>query len=134
MSIQSTKRIGAGLWFALCLAGCGTVTVSGDPDLDQSLLATISGDYKLRATSPVNVYLRKVDDETIGTFSYSARVAPGPHELLVDCSVGNPDNLTRYVIDVDVTAGVRYRLQAVLSPGNRECTAVRLIEDRPPSS
>lgn len=92
------------------------------------MFSVISGDLKLRFDSPVSVYLRKVDDTRLGIFNNSARVPPGPHELLVDCEVGNAAGPSRYVLNVTTVAGVDYRLQAALASGNRGCTGVEMVE------
>ncbi|MCZ6561126.1 MAG: hypothetical protein O6931_09605 [Gammaproteobacteria bacterium] len=107
---------------------CTTVPAS-EADATGSM-SVISGDLKLRFSSPVNVYLRKVDDTRLGVFENSARVTPGPHELLVDCSAGNTEGPSRFVLSLTTVAGVDYRLQAVLAGGKGGCTGVEIIETR----
>ena len=111
---------------ALFAGSCTSVPV-GKTDLPETL-SVISGDLRLRFNSPVNVYLRKVDDTRLGIFKNSVRVPPGVHELLVDCEVGNADGPSRYVLSVTTIAGVDYRLQAVLASGNRRCSGVEMVE------
>lgn len=97
------------------------------------MFSVISGDLKLRFDSPVKVYLRKVDDTRLGIFNNSARVPPGPHELLVDCEFDHAGP-SRFVLNVTTVAGVDYRLQAVLglqavlASGNPGCTGVEIVE------
>jgi len=109
-------------------SACTTVPV-GEADAAGSM-SVISGDLKLRFSSPVNVYLRKVDDTRLGVFENSARVTPGPHELLADCSAGNTEGPSRYVLSLTTFAGFDYRLQAVLAGGKGGCSGVEIIETR----
>jgi hypothetical protein len=109
-------------------SACTTVQV-GEADATGSM-SVISGDLKLRFSSPVNVYLRKVDDTRLGVFENSARVTSGPHELLVDCSAGNTEGPSRYVLSLTTVEGVDYRLQAVLAGGKGGCSGVEIIETR----
>ena len=110
----------------LVAVACTSVSV-GESDSTE-LLSVISGDLRLRFNSPVNVYLRKVDDTRLGLFKNRVRVSPGPHVLLVDCEVGDAGGPSRYVLNVTTIAGVDYRLQAVLASGNRHCSAVEMVE------
>ncbi len=111
----------------LLVAGSCTSVPAGVSDSPGSL-SVISGDLRLRFNSPVNVYLRKVDDTRLGIFKNRVRVVPGSHVLLVDCKVEDADGTSRYVLNVTTVAGVDYRLQAVLASGNRRCSAVELVE------
>jgi hypothetical protein len=54
-------------------------------------------------------------------------VLPGEHSLLIDCTVTESKQTRRHHLDVDVDAGVKYRLVANTGPGNRECTDVQLV-------
>ena len=111
----------------LLVASACTSTPVGESD-SGGLLSVISGDLRLRFNSPVNVYLRKVDDTRLGMFKNRVRVSPGPHVLLVDCKVGDAGGPSRYVLNVTTVAGMDYRLQAVLASGNRQCSAVEMVE------
>jgi hypothetical protein len=110
----------------LVTGACTSVPVGGSSTPES--LSVISGDLRLRFNSPVNVYLRKVDDTQLGIFKNRVRVSPGAHVLLVDCEVGDADGISRYVLNVTTVAGVDYRLQAVLASGNRRCSAVEMVE------
>lgn len=110
----------------LAAGACTSVTVDGSDS--PGSLSIISGDLKLRFNSPVNVYLRKVDDTRLGIFKNRVRVSPGAHILLVDCEVGDAVGTSRYVLNVTTVAGVDYQLQAVLASGNRRCSAVEMVE------
>jgi len=107
-------------------AACASVYVgeSQDPQLSSE----ISGDFKLRFTSPVNVYLRKVDETELGVFASSAHVAPGDHQLLVDCKLEESGSLSRFDLTVTTVAGSNYRLRAKLADGNQSCSGVELVE------
>ena len=122
------KVLSTGAAVLLLAEACTTVPV-GEADA-AGLTSVISGDLKLRFSSPVNVYLRKVDDTRLGGLENSARVTPGPHELLVDCSAGKTEGPSRYVLSLTTVAGVDYRLQAVLAGGKGGCSGVEIIETR----
>ena len=116
-----------GAAFLLVAGACTSVPV-GESDSPGSL-SVISGDLRLRFSSPVNVYLRKVDDTRLGIFKNRVRVSPGSHVLLVDCEVEDAGGTSRYVLNVTTVAGIDYRLQAVLASGNRRCSAVEMVEN-----
>lgn len=122
--IVRVPLIGAAI---LLIAGaCTSVTVGGSDS--PGSLSIISGDLRLRFNSPVNVYLRKVDDTPLGIFKNRVRVPPGAHVLLVDCEVDGADGTSRHILNVTTIAGVDYQLQAVLASGNRRCSAVEMVE------
>ncbi len=123
MIVKILSTGAAALFFA---EACTTVPV-GETDA-AGLMSVISGDLKLRFSSPVNVYLRKVDDTRLGVLENSARVTPGPHELLVDCTAGSAEGPSRYVLSLTTVAGVDYRLQAVLAGGKGGCSGVEIVE------
>ncbi len=100
----------------------------GESDSPGSL-SVISGDLRLRFSSPVNVYLRKVDDTRLGIFKNRVRVSPGSHVLLIDCEVEGAGGTSRYVLNVTTVAGIDYRLQPVLASGNHLCSAVEMVEN-----
>ncbi len=122
--IVRVPLIGAAI--LLAAGACTSVTVGGSDS--PGPLSIISGDLRLRFNSPVNVYLRKVDDTRLGIFKNRVRVPPGAHVLLVDCAVEDAGGTSRYVLNVTTVAGVDYQLQAVLASGNRSCSAVEMVE------
>ncbi len=115
-----------GATILLVAGACTSVPVGGSGS--PGSLSVISGDLRLRFNSPVNVYLRKVDDTRLGIFKNRVRVSPGSHVLLVDCAVEDAGGTSRYVLNVTTVAGVDYQLQAVLASGNRSCSAVEMVE------
>ena len=119
----------------LCLAlictltGTGCTSVKSYPGEKRSEeeLARISGDASLLSyNAPVAVILRKVDQTSLGIAQASVDVLPGKHTLLVDCRIRETDTSTRVSLDVEVFAGVRYRLVAEVAAGMRACSEVRL--------
>jgi hypothetical protein len=126
--LTRTGKILSLVVLAWLTSACGTLPVAAGDGESGEPAGTIWGDYKWRFNSPVNVYLRKVDDRSLSSFEYSAKVLPGEHELLVDCGVGKSNNPSRYIIKVKTEPGVSYRLKAVLASGNRECSGVELVE------
>lgn len=111
---------------AAFLGGCMTQQSYDGEKRSQDELARISGDLRFTAGVPVSALLRQVDGRTLGVSENSVDVLPGDHQLLVDCRVQETGSTTRYSLDVEVSAGRRYRLVAETGPGLRECTAVRL--------
>jgi hypothetical protein len=54
-------------------------------------------------------------------------VLPGAHTLLIDCTVTESRHTSRHHLDVEVSAGGKYRLVAQTGQANRECVEVQLI-------
>ena len=109
----------------LLLAGCMTQQAYDGPKLDRDEVAHISGDLRFTAGVPVSALLRQVDGRTLGISQSGVDVNPGSHQLLVDCLVRETSRTSRFSLDVDVSAGRRYRLVPETGPG-LECTAVHL--------
>jgi len=110
----------------LTLAGCGSMRAYEGPSHPARDLAHIEGDSRI-AGAPLSVILRRVDDQDVGLFDSGVDLLPGDHSLLIDCTVTESKQTTRHHLDVDVDAGVKYRLVADTGPGNRECVDVQLI-------
>lgn len=108
---------------ALC-ASCASVTVGEITPAAPA--AYLSADPRFNAGLPVTVALRKIDEIELSPFHSRARLAPGPHRLLVDCSVAGTQSTARFVINLDAVPGAHYRLAADLAPGNRRCAEVRV--------
>jgi hypothetical protein len=89
-------------------------------------VARIVGDLPVNAGKPITMILRQVDGHTLSVNQTSVDVLPGAHKLLVDCRIAETGNTTRHSLEVDVSAGRRYRLAAEAGPGLRECTQVSL--------
>jgi hypothetical protein len=111
---------------AMLLGGCMTLQGYDGERRQPDELARISGDPRITAGSPVTAVLRQVDRHTLGLGQSSVDVLPGPHRLLVDCRVAETESVSRHSLDVEVSAGGRYRLVAETGPGLKGCTAVRL--------
>jgi len=121
------RRVAAVVGLAL-LGACATERAYPGAVRPPSELALIAGAPSINAGLPVAAVIRKVDEHKVG-FGYSrVTVAPGTHELLIDCLMASAHTTTRFVIPVDVAAGRRYRLVADSAPGNQRCSAVRLEE------
>jgi hypothetical protein len=110
---------------SLC-AGCMTVQGYDGERRDPDEVARIIGDLRVTAGAPLSVILRQVDGRTLQLGQTSVDVLPGTHDLLVDCRIAETDSTTRHSIEVEVSAGRRYRLAAETGPGLRECTQVTL--------
>jgi hypothetical protein len=110
----------------LTLAGCESLRGYEGPRRPASELARITGDSRVGG-APLAVILRQVDDVDLGLQYSGVDVLPGAHSLLIDCTVTESKQTTRHHLDVDVDAGVKYRLVADTGPGNRECVEVRLV-------
>jgi hypothetical protein len=118
------------LLVGLMLTGCGTMRAyDGEKRTDEEL-AHIAGDWRVRAGAPLSLILRRVDENDLGLRYSGAAVLPGAHRLLVDCTVsateGAQARVSRHELNVELYEGARYRLQAEMSPGNRDCRDVRL--------
>jgi hypothetical protein len=110
---------------ALC-AGCGSLQGYEGERRGADEVAHINGDLPVTAGKPITAILRQVDGHTLSFGQTSVDVLPGPHELLVDCRIAETGNITRHSLEVEVSAGRRYRLEAEAGPGLRECTQVSL--------
>ena len=110
----------------LTLAGCGSVRIYEGPSRSARDVAHIAGDSRI-AGAPLSVILRQVDDQDLGLLYSGVEVLPGEHSLLIDCTVTESKQTSRHHLDVDVDAGVKYRIVGTTGPGNRECTDVQLI-------
>lgn len=107
------------------LSGCLNLRAYEGERRDSDAVATVIGDYKMRAGAPVSLLLRKVDDNVVDVRYSSVKVLPGMHRLLIDCQVQGAGT-SRHALDADLTAGVRYRIITDTDAGNRECENVRL--------
>jgi hypothetical protein len=110
----------------LTLCGCGSLRGYEGARHPASELAHIAGDSRI-AGAPLAVNLRRVDDQDLGLLQSSVEVLPGEHNLLIDCTVTESKHTSRHHLDVEVDAGVKYRLVANTGPGNRECVDVQLV-------
>lgn len=115
---------GAGAAAALLVAGCASLRV-GETE-PGTRRATLIGDPAFNAGLPVTVVLRKVDSAAAGPFESRASLSPGPHRVIVDCAVAGTASKARFVLELDAEPGARYRLDAVLAPGNQHCDDVRI--------
>ena len=123
---MSPVRLAAPLTLAL-LVGCATFQAYDGPQRPASELAIVSGSSKIRATTPLALIIRSVDDRTVDVRFNSVALTPGQHRLIVDCQLGTEaGTASRHVLDVDVGEGDRYRLSAQMRPGNRSCESVAL--------
>jgi hypothetical protein len=112
---------------ALALAGCATYQSYEGTRRPREEIAVVHGDAKLRAEMPVAVVIRAVDGRPVDIKYSSVALAPGKHELVVDCQVGGATgSTTRHRLEVDLGGGDSYRLSAEMSPGNRSCAKVVL--------
>jgi hypothetical protein len=71
------------------------------------------------------VRLRQADGRDIPLQANAVELAPGAHELLVDCRVAESGAVARFDLDVELAAGAAYRLVATATV--RNCEAVQLI-------
>lgn len=111
---------------ALLCAGCATERLA-PPDLPAGERAIVRADPALSAGLPVTVRLRRVDGRELPLPASRVELAPGAHELLVDCRVRESGALARFALTVELEAGGRYRLVAEATA--RNCEAIRLIGD-----
>jgi hypothetical protein len=111
----------------LTLAGCESLRGYDGPRLPDSELAHIVGDSRAAYGIPLSIILRRIDSLDLGVRYSGVNVLPGAHSLLIDCTVTESKQTTRHHLDVEVYAGVKYRLVADTGPGNRECVDVQLV-------
>lgn len=116
--------IASGLVLVLC--GCMTVQSYDGERRARDEVARISGDYRITAGAPVSVILRQVNGRTLNVGQNAVDVLPGTHQLLVDCRIAETQSTSRHAIDVEVSAGRRYRLVAEVEAGLRGCSGVSL--------
>jgi len=112
----------------LSMNGCFSLRAYDEAERG-AMTAHIKGDYRVSAGTPVKVLLRSVDDKPLEFWQHAAEVLPGKHRLLVDCYVTEGDHLSRHELNVDVDAGLTYRLKADATPQNG-CTNVYMEETR----
>ena len=110
---------------ALLLTGCVTTRVYDGPPLPASERAIVRADPAVSAGLPVQVRLRQVDGRDISLQTSAVELAPGAHELLVDCRVAESGAVGRFDLEVELAAGAEYRLVATATA--RNCEAVQLI-------
>jgi len=110
----------------VAMTGCFSVQGYDGEKRDADDLARISGDPTINAGSPLTLVLRKVDERTLNVAQTSVDVLPGKHTLLVDCRIRDGNRTSRHEIQVEVFAGVRYRLAAETEPGMQACAEVSL--------
>lgn len=112
---------------AAFLAGCATERLYPGPPLPPGERAIVRADPALSAGLPVTLRLRQVDGRAVPLAASRVELAPGAHELLVDCRVSEADSVRRFTLAVELEPGGRYRLVAEATA--RNCEAVRLIGD-----
>lgn len=112
---------------AFAATGCQSLQVYDGAHRESRELAHIAGDLRITAGAPLSIILRRVDDANLGLRYNGVDVLPGAHTLLIDCTVTESKQTTRHHLDVDVDAGVKYRLVANTGPGNRQCVDVQLV-------
>lgn len=110
----------------LLCGGCMTQQSYDGEKLSRDDIAHISGDLRFTAGAPLSVLLRQVDGRALSVGENAVDVLPGSHSLLIDCRIRETDSTTRHALDVEVSAGRRYKLIAETGPGLRGCTSVRL--------
>lgn len=110
---------------ALLLSGCVTTRVYDGPPLPASERAIVRADPAVSAGLPVQVRLRQVDGRDVSLQTSAVELAPGAHELLVDCRVVESGAVGRFDLEVELVAGGEYRLVATAT--GRNCEAVQLI-------
>jgi hypothetical protein len=126
LSGSSLRPQASCLLACLLLAGCMTQQAYEGPRLDRDEVAHISGDLRFTAGAPVSALLRQVDGRALGISQSGVDVNPGSHQLLVDCVVREAGTTSRFSLDVDVSAGQRYRLVAEVGSAREGCVAVHL--------
>ena len=125
--MRSMRRVAPLLLALLLQASCATYQAYDGPKRAADELAIVSGASKFRATTPLALIIRSVDERTVDVRYNSVALTPGKHQLIVDCQLGDePGTASRHVLDVDVGAGDRYGLSAEMAPGNRSCESVSL--------
>ncbi|MBX3704159.1 MAG: hypothetical protein KF822_10315 [Steroidobacteraceae bacterium] len=112
---------------ALICAGCATERAYPGPELPPAERAVVRADPAFSAGLPVTVRLRQVDGRDLPLTTARVELAPGAHELLVDCRVRESAALARFALTVELAAGGAYRLVADATA--RNCEAVRLVDD-----
>lgn len=108
------------------LSGCLPLRAYEGPRLPTSETAHLAGDYKIRAGAPLSLLLRQVDGRTLDLRYSAVDLLPGEHRLLVDCVIDGAV-ASRHSVTTLVDAGRRYMLAADTTPGQRECTNVRVV-------
>jgi hypothetical protein len=115
------------LGIGLTLAGCESLVLTDGPPPPRDQLAQIVGDTRLGGSLPLVIAIRRIDGRELGLRYSGAYVAPGEHDLLIDCTVTESKHTSRHHLRVDVDAGVKYRLVADTGRGNRSCVEVQLV-------
>ncbi|HXV40214.1 MAG TPA: hypothetical protein VD701_04540 [Steroidobacteraceae bacterium] len=110
---------------ALLVASCVTTRVYDGPKLPASERAIVRADPAVSAGLPVQVRLRQVDGRDLPLQTSAVELAPGAHQLLVDCRVAESGAVGRFDLEVELVAGAEYRLVATATV--RNCEAVQLI-------
>ena len=108
----------------LALPGCMSLRAYDGKKLSGDSVAVVKGDYKVRAGAPLSLLLRKADEYPIDVRYSAVELLPGVHTLLIDCQING--SVSRYSIEAELEAGVKYRIVGESGSGNRECQNVRL--------
>lgn len=112
---------------AALLAGCVTEQLYEGPRLPANERAVVRADPVVSAGLPVQLRLRQIDGRDVGISASKVELAPGEHEILVDCLVAESGSVRRFTVAAQLEAGGRYRL--VANATARNCEAVALIDD-----
>lgn len=128
-AVSANVKLRTGTMFALLAmtlcAGCATTRGYDGPPLSASERAIVRADPAVSVGLPVQLRLRQVDGRDISLQTSAIELAPGSHELLVDCRVAESGAVGRFDLEVELAAGAEYRLVATATA--RNCEAVRLI-------
>ena len=111
---------------SLTCAACASIDAYEGDQRSRRELAEIVGDSHF-VKLPVTILIRRVDDTDLGVMDRGALVLPGEHDLLIDCTVTESQRTSRHHLHIEVDAGVKYRLVADTSPGNRDCREVKIV-------
>lgn len=123
-SVLRGPRLLASFVLLVALGACTAVQTYEGERREREEVARVSGDLPFSAGAPVSVILRQVDGRRLKLGESTVELLPGEHQLLVDCRVAETNDISRHVLEVDVSAGRQYRLVAELAPGLRECSTV----------
>jgi hypothetical protein len=112
---------------AALVAACTTTRLYDGPRLPPGERAVVRADPAVSAGLPVQLRLRQVDGQDVALAASAVELAPGAHELLVDCRVAESGSVRRFRVEGDLAAGGRYRL--VARANARNCEAVEVVAD-----
>lgn len=111
------------------VAGCATRRTYEGPKRPADEVATVRGDMRFNAGSPLTLIIRSVDGRPLDARYNGVELLPGKHTFVVDCVLRETQSTTRHEVTAELDPGTRYGFTAEVAPAMRGCVSVELTSN-----